>query len=294
MSHICYSRPRLVIIPMIWQLWFNLLPPCPALLCMSHTLNSTQVSSNVVKSGTKKRQRVLVRLSIHILDIVNAHMSVFCGDYFSEAFRQNETAKCCSWESSWSVKMCKLSAKPLSNVTQVKNLSENVTQRKSMSGLLWRSRSAMSTNICKHLSDRILGESETTSKTHKKQTRPSCIMLGSIKNGIDQFRTLNCFWPQVRPSNQDVLCICCPPTDCSAIYLHSDWFLSSDCSLFLTSHCSVFVTSHCWVSPLIAQFSLSFDCLQFLPSNCPLLSLEKINILPHTAGVCCISSCSEH
>ena len=78
------------------------------------------------------------------------------------------------------------------------------------------------------------------------------------------------------------------------IFLHSDWFLSSDCSLFLTSHCSVFVTSHCWVSPLIAQFSLSFDCLQFLPSNCPLLSLEKINILPHTAGVCCISSSSEH
>ena len=74
------------------------------------------------------------------------------------------------------------------------------------------------------------------------------------KIGLDQFRTLNCFWPQVRPSNQDVLCICCPPTDCSAIYLHSDWFLSSDCSLFLTSHCSVFVTSHCWVSPLIAQF----------------------------------------
>ena len=63
--------------------------------------------------------------------------------------------------------MCKLSAKPLSNVTQGKNLSENVTQGKSMSGLLWRSRSAMSTNICKHLSDRILGESETTSKTLK-------------------------------------------------------------------------------------------------------------------------------
>ena len=54
---------------MIWQLWFNLLPPCPALLCMSHTLNSTQVSSNVVKWSTKKRQRVLVRLSIHILFI---------------------------------------------------------------------------------------------------------------------------------------------------------------------------------------------------------------------------------
>ena len=73
-------------------------------------------------------------------------------------------------ESPAGVSKCVNSQRNLSQMShREKNLSENVTQGKSMSGLLWRSRSAMSTNICKHLSDRILGESETTSKTHKNK-----------------------------------------------------------------------------------------------------------------------------
>ena len=247
---------------MSWQLWFNLLPPCPALLCMSHTLNSTQVSSNVVKSSTKKRQRVLVRLSIHILFISLTLWMPTCPSFVGIIFQKHSgrmKQQNVVHENPAGVSKCVNSQRNLSQMShRVKNLSENVTQGKSMSGLLWRSRSAMSTNICKHLSDRILGESETTSKTHKKQTRPSCIILDSIKNWIDQFRTLNCFWPQVRPSHQDVLCICCPPTDCSAIYLCSTLWLISLLLLLVISHLSLLgLSSDCSVFPLLWLLRIS-------------------------------------